>query len=170
MPKKATRLTLFQNFHRHLPQQAAEDLHHVPEIEEREAEEETKALLIIVANMWRKLEKNEEKTSANFADTWRKLISIKLSIEKNIRCKFSGGKNDNYQVCGPRVPPNSATRDSTEYTLKDSFISKKVLTKPYQLLRLYKNIRRCVPHHRTRTFCPVHILVWIILHYWSANG
>ena len=63
-PKKVTRLILFQNFHRHLPQQAAEDLHHVPEVEEREAEEETKAFLIIVANMWRKLEKNEEKTSA----------------------------------------------------------------------------------------------------------
>ena len=41
----------------------------IPDGDEREAEEETKALLIIVANMWRKLEKNEEKTSANFADT-----------------------------------------------------------------------------------------------------
>ena len=59
-----TRLILFQNFHRHLAQQAAEDLHHVPEVEEREAEEETKAFLIIVANVWRKL---EEKTSAYLA-------------------------------------------------------------------------------------------------------
>ena len=84
-------MILFQNFNRHLAQQAAEDLHHVPEVEEREAEEETKAFLIIVANMWRKLEQNEEKASAYlalFEDTRRKLIDMKLSMEKKIMCKI----------------------------------------------------------------------------------
>ena len=79
-------MILFQNFHRHLAQQAAEDLHHVPEIEKREAEEETKAILIIVANMWRKVEKSEKKTSTCI------LGSLRRHTKKTYRQKIVHGE------------------------------------------------------------------------------